>query len=49
MIRNAANKWVRALLTSARRSTYLVRYLNHIEMREAVREKWGDDIPGRRE
>ncbi len=46
--REAAGKWVRAQLTSAQLSTYFVGYLEHIEMREAVREKWGDDFTLRR-
>ena len=46
--REAAGKWVRAQLTSAQLSTYFVGYLEHIEMREAVRKKWGDDFTLRR-
>lgn len=46
--REAAGKWVRAQLTSAQLSTYFVGYLEHIEMREAVREKWRDDFTLRR-
>ena len=46
--REAAGKWVRAQLTSAQLSTCFVGYLEHIEMREAVHEKWGDDFTLRR-
>jgi uncharacterized protein (DUF885 family) len=46
--REAAGKWVRAQLTSAQLSTYFVGYLEHMEMREAVRTAWGDEFTLRR-
>ncbi len=46
--REAAMKWVRAQLTSAQLSTYFVGYQEHIEMRAAVEEAWGDEFTLRR-
>ena len=46
--REAAGKWVRAQLTSAQLSTYFVGYQEHIEMRKAVEEAWGDEFTLRR-
>ena len=46
--REAAGKWVRAQLTSAQLSTYFVGYQEHIEMRAAVEEAWGDEFTLRR-
>ena len=46
--REAAGKWVRAQLTSAQLSTYFVGYQEHIEMRAAVEELWGDEFTLRR-
>ena len=46
--REAAGKWVRAQLTSAQLSTYFVGYQEHIEMRSAVEEAWGDEFTLRR-
>jgi len=46
--REAAGKWVRAQLTSAQLSTYFVGYQEHIEMRRAVEEAWGDEFTLRR-
>lgn len=46
--REAAGKWVRAQLTSAQLSTYFVGYQEHIEMRAAVEEEWGDEFTLRR-
>ncbi len=42
--REAAGKWVRAQLTSAQLSTYFVGYQEHIEMRRALEEAWGDEF-----
>lgn len=46
--REAAGKWTRAQLTSAQLSTYFVGYQEHIEMRAAVEEAWGDEFTLRR-
>ncbi len=46
--REAAGKWVRAQLTSAQLSTYFVGYQEHMEMRRAVDEAWGDEFTLRR-
>jgi uncharacterized protein (DUF885 family) len=46
--REAAGKWVRAQLTSAQLSTYFVGYQEHLEMRAAVQEAWGDEFTLRR-
>jgi uncharacterized protein (DUF885 family) len=46
--REAAGKWVRAQLSSAQLSTYFVGYQEHIEMRQAVEEAWGDEFTLRR-
>ena len=46
--REAAGKWVRAQLTSAQLSTYFVGYQEHVEMRAAVEELWGDEFTLRR-
>jgi uncharacterized protein (DUF885 family) len=46
--REAAGKWVRAQLSSAQLSTYFVGYQEHIEMRAAIEEAWGDEFTLRR-
>ena len=46
--REAAGKWVRAQLTSAQLSTYFVGYQEHLEMRAAAEELWGDEFTLRR-
>jgi uncharacterized protein (DUF885 family) len=46
--REAAGKWIRAQLTSAQLSTYFVGYQEHIEMRRAVEQAWGEDFTYRR-
>ena len=46
--REAALKWVRAQLSSAQLSTYFVGYQEHIEMRAAVQEAWGEEFTLRR-
>ena len=46
--REAAGKWVRAQLTSAQLSTYFVGYQEHIELRSAVEDEWGDEFTLRR-
>ncbi len=46
--REAAGKWVRAQLTSAQLSTYFVGYQEHIEMRAAVEQDWGEEFTLRR-
>ncbi len=46
--REATGKWVRAQLTSAQLSTYFVGYQEHLEMRAAVEERWGDEFTLRR-
>jgi len=40
--REAAGKWVRAQLSSAQLSTYFVGYQEHMALREAVQQAWGD-------
>jgi len=44
----AALKWVRAQLSSAQLSTYFVGFQEHIEMRAAVQEAWGEEFTLRR-
>ncbi|MCH7820792.1 MAG: DUF885 domain-containing protein [Proteobacteria bacterium] len=46
--REAAGKWVRAQLTSAQLSTYFVGYQEHVELRKAIEEEWGDEFTLRR-
>jgi uncharacterized protein (DUF885 family) len=46
--REAAGKWVRAQLTSTQLSTYFVGYQEHVEMRNAVEDAWGDEFTLRR-
>jgi uncharacterized protein (DUF885 family) len=46
--REAALKWVRAQLSSAQLSTYFVGYQEHLELRAAVEEAWGDEFTLRR-
>jgi len=46
--REAAGKWVRAQLNSTQLSTYLVGYREHVEMRAAVEQAWGDEFTLRR-
>jgi len=46
--REAAGKCIRAQLTSAQLSTYFVGYQEHIEMRAAVEDAWGDEFTLRR-
>jgi len=46
--REAAGKWVRAQLSSTQLSTYFVGYQEHVEMRKAVEDEWGDDFTLRR-
>jgi len=42
--REAAGKWIRAQLSSTQLSTYFVGYQEHLEMRAAVEEAWGDEF-----
>ena len=44
----AAGKWVRAQLTAAQLSTYFVGYQEHIAMRRAVEQAWGEEFTLRR-
>jgi uncharacterized protein (DUF885 family) len=46
--REAAGKWVRAQLTATQLSTYLVGFLEHMDMRAAVESAWGDEFTLRR-
>ncbi len=46
--REAAGKWIRAKLTSTQLSTYFVGYQEHIDMRTAVEQAWGDEFTLRR-
>jgi uncharacterized protein (DUF885 family) len=46
--REAAAKWIRAQLTSTQLSTYFVGYQEHVEMRGAVEQAWGDEFTLRR-
>jgi uncharacterized protein (DUF885 family) len=46
--REAAGKWVRAQLTATQLSTYLVGFLEHMDMRAAVENAWGDEFTLRR-
>jgi len=46
--REAAGKWVRAQLSSTQLSTYFVGYQEHIAMRAAVEQSWGDEFSLRR-
>ena len=42
--REAAGKWVRAQLTSAQLPTYFVGYSEHMDLRQAMEQKLGDDF-----
>ncbi len=46
--REAAGKWIRAQLTSTQLSTYFVGFQEHIALREAVEQDWGDEFTLRR-
>jgi uncharacterized protein (DUF885 family) len=46
--REAAGKWVRAQLSSAQLSTYFVGYQEHLELRAAMENRWGDEFTLRR-
>ncbi len=46
--REAAGKWVRAQLSSAQLSTYFVGYQEHLELRAAMENHWGDEFTLRR-
>jgi uncharacterized protein (DUF885 family) len=46
--REAAGKWIRAQLTSTQLSTYFVGYQEHMDMRAAVEQEWGDEFTLRR-
>ena len=46
--REAAGKWVRAQLTSTQLATYFVGYQEHMDMRAAVEQEWGDEFTLRR-
>ena len=46
--REAAGKWVRAQLTSTQLSTYCVGFQEHMDLRQAMREAWGDEFTLRR-
>ena len=46
--REAALKWVRAQLSFTQLSTYMVGYLEHIDLQAEVREAWGEDYTLRR-
>ena len=46
--REAAGKWVRAQLSSTQLSTYFVGYREHVDMRAAVEQAWGDEFTLRR-
>lgn len=46
--REAAGKWVRAQLTATQLSTYFVGFLEHMDMRSAVENDWGEEFTLRR-
>jgi len=46
--REAALKWIRAQLSFAQLSTYLVGYLEHVDLRAEVEEAWGEKFTARR-
>ena len=46
--REAAGKWVRAQLTATQLSTYFVGFQEHMDMRAAVENAWGDEFTLRR-
>jgi uncharacterized protein (DUF885 family) len=46
--REAAGKWIRAQLSSTQLSTYFVGYQEHLDMRRAVEDAWGDEFTLRR-
>ncbi len=46
--REAALKWVRAQLSFTQLSTYMVGYLEHIDLLAEVKKAWGDDFTPRR-
>ena len=46
--REAALKWVRAQLSFTQLSTYMVGYLEHIDLHAEVKAAWGDDYTHRK-
>ena len=46
--REAAMKWVRAQLSVAQLSTYMVGYLEHIDLQTEVADTWGEDYTARK-
>ncbi len=46
--REAAGKWVRAQLTSTQLSTYFVGFQEHVAMRKAAEQAWGETFTLRR-
>lgn len=46
--REAAGKWVRAQLSSTQLSTYFVGYQEHVDLRDAVEDAWGEGYSQRR-
>ncbi len=46
--REAALKWVRAQLSFTQLSTYMVGYLEHIDLLAEVKKAWGDDFTPRK-
>jgi uncharacterized protein (DUF885 family) len=46
--REAAGKWVRAQLTATQLSTYFVGFQEHMDMRTAVEDAWGEEFTLRR-
>ena len=46
--REAALKWVRAQLSVAQLSTYMVGYLEHIDLQAEVADTWGEDYTARK-
>ena len=46
--REAALKWVRAQLSIAQLSTYMVGYLEHVDLQAEVEQAWGEDYTPRK-
>jgi uncharacterized protein (DUF885 family) len=46
--REAALKWIRAQLSFAQLSTYMVGYLEHVDLHAEVERAWGNDYTHRK-
>ncbi len=46
--REAAGKWTRAQLSVSQLSTYMVGYLEHVDLQAEMEATWGDDYTPRK-